>query len=96
MVDRCPHCEGYWFDAGELEKAMETDRQAFQLETDDFGAAAFDGHPLADASIDPLEPAHDERAHRRIQDLSSGMLPLPNLWHPLGRGGRACCTGSWA
>ncbi len=78
LVDRCPHCEGYWFDAGELEKALETDRQAFQLETDDFGLDAFDD-PLADASIGPLEPAHDERAHRRIQDLNSGMLPLPNL-----------------
>jgi Zn-dependent protease with chaperone function/Zn-finger nucleic acid-binding protein len=78
LVDRCPQCEGYWFDAGELEKAMETDRHTFQLETADFGAHAFD-NPLAGASIDPLAPAHDERAHRRIQDLSSGMLPLPNL-----------------
>jgi Zn-dependent protease with chaperone function/Zn-finger nucleic acid-binding protein len=78
LVDRCPQCEGYWFDAGELEKAMETDRQAFQLETDAFGSDAF-VDPLADASIDPLEPVHNEQAHRRIQDLSSGMLPLPNL-----------------
>ena len=37
-VDRCPDCEGYWFDAGELNKAIEHDRQYFQLETDDFDA----------------------------------------------------------
>src|SRR5271163_315697 len=23
VVDRCPECEGYWFDAGELQKAMD-------------------------------------------------------------------------
>jgi Zn-dependent protease with chaperone function/Zn-finger nucleic acid-binding protein len=78
LVDRCPHCEGYWFDAGELQKAMEIDRQAFHLETDPFGSDPLD-LPLAATTIDPLEPARDERPHLRIQDLSSGMLPLPNL-----------------
>jgi Zn-dependent protease with chaperone function/Zn-finger nucleic acid-binding protein len=78
LVDRCSQCEGYWFDAGELDKAMETDRLAFQLETDDLASDSFDDH-AAGAAIDPLEPAHDEQAHVRIQDLSSGMLPLPNL-----------------
>ncbi len=78
LVDRCPQCEGYWFDAGELDKAMESDRHAFQLETDDFGSNAFGDH-LAGATIDSLEPTHDERAHLRIKDLSTGMLPLPNL-----------------
>ena len=37
-VDRCPECEGYWFDAGELQKAMEADRHAFQLEAEDWTA----------------------------------------------------------
>ncbi len=78
LVDRCPDCEGYWFDAGELQKAMDADRQAFELETADFGPDA-DVDPLAAPGHDPLEPARDERAHLRIQDLSSGMLPLPNL-----------------
>ncbi len=79
MVDRCPECEGYWFDSGELNKAMDQDRHYFQLETGDLGAG-FDDHPLAAAGIDPLESEHDERAHLRIRDLASGMLPLPNLW----------------
>jgi Zn-dependent protease with chaperone function/Zn-finger nucleic acid-binding protein len=78
IVDHCPECEGYWFDSGELQKAMEADRQAFELETTDFGLAAADD-PLAADHTDPLEPARDERAQLRIQDLSSGMLPLPNL-----------------
>jgi Zn-dependent protease with chaperone function len=78
LVDRCPQCEGYWFDAGELEKAMQTDRHAFELETGGLGSDGFDD-PLGSATVDPFEPAHDDRAHRRIQDLSSGMLPLPNL-----------------
>jgi Zn-dependent protease with chaperone function/Zn-finger nucleic acid-binding protein len=78
LVDRCPNCEGYWFDAGELQKAMEVDRQAFQLETDPFGTDTVND-PLAARIDDPLEPGRDERPHLRIQDLSSGMLPLPNL-----------------
>ena len=77
-VDRCEECEGYWFDAGELEKAMEQDRQYFQLETEEFGEA-FD-EPLADAGLDGLGSERDERTHLRMQDLASGMLPLPNLW----------------
>ena len=28
-VDQCPECEGYWFDSGELEKALQQDRQYF-------------------------------------------------------------------
>jgi Zn-dependent protease with chaperone function/Zn-finger nucleic acid-binding protein len=77
-VDRCPQCEGYWFDAGELSKAIEADRHTFQLETADldFGAAS---DPLGAASLDPLEPVRDERAHVRLRDIASGMLPLPNL-----------------
>jgi len=75
-------------------KAMQIDRQAFQLETDDFGALAGDDL-LAGSSIDPLEPAHDERAHRRIQDLSSACFPYPT-W-PSARPGSSCsCTGSSA
>ena len=35
-VDQCPECEGYWFDAGELEQGDSTqDRQYFQLETEE-------------------------------------------------------------
>ena len=76
-VDRCPRCEGYWFDAGELRAAIEADQLAFRLETpmaddDDFAPA-----PLAAA---PIEHVHDERAETRWRDLASGMLPLPNLW----------------
>ncbi len=78
-VDRCPECEGYWFDSGELEKALQQDRQYFQLETEDIGDAPGDD-PLAKAPIDPLAVEHNENAHLRLQDLASGMLPLPNLW----------------
>jgi len=78
LVDRCPECEGYWFDSGELTKAMEADRHTFHLETEglDFEGSA---DPLA-ASFDSLESSRDERAHDRLRDLSSGMLPLPNLF----------------
>jgi Zn-dependent protease with chaperone function len=79
LVDRCPECEGHWFDAGELTKAMEADRHAFHLETEDFGFES-SSDPLAPSSFDPLESSRDERAHDRLRDLSSGMLPLPNLF----------------
>ena len=80
-VDRCPECEGYWFDAGELNKAIEHDRQYFQLETEDLPAAGFADDPLADAGIDAARhrPATNERTSG-CSDLASGMLPLPNLW----------------
>ncbi len=79
LVDRCPECEGYWFDAGELHKAIEADRNAFQLEAEDWERLD-DGPSLGDPALDGAEPARDERAHDRIRDLSSGMLPLPNLF----------------
>jgi heat shock protein HtpX len=78
-VDRCPECEGYWFDAGELNKAIEHDRQYFQLDTEDFDAG-WGGDPLAEAGEDVVATDRAERAHLRMQDLASGMLPLPNLW----------------
>jgi len=78
VVDRCPECEGYWFDAGELQKAMDEDRHVFHLETEDAGTVVFDA-PLAVGGFDPIESASDERAHLRMRDLASGMLPLPNL-----------------
>lgn len=76
-VDRCPRCEGYWFDAGELKAAIEADQLAFRIETpmaddDDFSAA-----PLAPAAIEQIR---NEQAETRWRDLASGMLPLPNLW----------------
>jgi Zn-dependent protease with chaperone function/Zn-finger nucleic acid-binding protein len=79
LVDRCPECEGYWFDAGELHKAVEADRQAFQLVAEDWERLDDDGS-LGDSVIDAAAPSRDERAHDRIRDLSSGMLPLPNLF----------------
>ena len=78
-VDLCPECEGYWFDSGELEKALQQDRQYFQLETEDFNDALA-ADPLAKPTIDPLTAERNENAHLRLQDLASGMLPLPNLW----------------
>jgi Zn-dependent protease with chaperone function/Zn-finger nucleic acid-binding protein len=78
IVDRCPECEGYWFDAGELEKAMAEDRHVFQLETADTSFGVPD-EPMAVAGIDPIASDHDERAHLRMRDIASGMLPLPNL-----------------
>ncbi len=78
LVDRCPECEGYWFDSGELTKAMEADRHTFHLETEGPGFES-SADPLA-PSFDPMETSRDERAHDRLRDLSSGMLPLPNLF----------------
>lgn len=74
-VDVCPHCDGFWFDAGELRQAIEFDRQSFQLETD----AAHRSGELND-ELDMAAAAHDERVHERVRDIASGMLPLPNLW----------------
>ncbi len=79
MVNRCPECEGYWFDAGELTKAMEADRHAFNLEADDWDAGE-SAEGLISSANDPTESALDERGHVRMRDLASGMLPLPNLW----------------
>ena len=31
-VEKCPECEGLWFDGGELKKAVQLDRQQFGLE----------------------------------------------------------------
>jgi Zn-dependent protease with chaperone function/Zn-finger nucleic acid-binding protein len=78
-VDRCPACEGYWFDAGELQKAVEADHAAFQLEAEDWERLD-SSDALTDPVLDPSAPARDERAHDRIRDLSSGLLPLPNLF----------------
>ncbi len=78
-VDRCPECEGYWFDAGELDKALEQDRQYFQIETIDSGVDWGDD-PLGKPGEDPLAVDRAEAAHLRLRDLASGMLPLPNLW----------------
>ena len=39
-----------------------------------------DDRSLGDPVLDSAEPARDERAHDRIRELSSGMLPLPNLF----------------
>jgi Zn-dependent protease with chaperone function/Zn-finger nucleic acid-binding protein len=78
VVDRCPECEGYWFDAGQLEKAIAEDGHMFHLQADLAGGSLSD-EPMAVAGIDPLESARDENAHLRMRDLASGMLPLPNL-----------------
>jgi Zn-dependent protease with chaperone function/Zn-finger nucleic acid-binding protein len=74
-VEQCPRCEGFWFDAGELQAAIAFDRSAFQLETEDVGFDK-DKDPLTDGDHAPP----DEKVQRRFQDLASGMLPLPNLF----------------
>src|SRR5262249_10197935 len=79
LVDQCPECEGYWFDADELEKAIEAGHAAFRLENSDWDRLAADGL-MGDPALDAGGPARDERAHDRIRDLSTGMLPLPNLF----------------
>lgn len=79
LVDQCPECEGYWFDAGELEKAIEADHGAFRLEAEGWEGLDESG-PLVDPVLDPAGPARDERAHDRIRDVSTGLLPLPNLF----------------
>ena len=68
-VDRCPDCEGYWFETGELKAALQADRAAFRLETERWDAA----DPGSDSDA-------NDRAHLRARDLASGMLPLPNLF----------------
>ena len=77
LVDRCPECEGYWFDAGEL--AQGDGGRSPRLPARDRGLSAsgrFDD-PLADAGLDPLEPAHDERAHHRIRTCPRGCSRCP-------------------
>ena len=67
-VDRCPRCEGYWFDAGELRAAIEADQLAFRLETpmaddDDFAPAP--GWPRRSSMCTMKEPRHDGATWRR-------------------------------
>ncbi len=58
---------------------MEADRHTFHLETEDLGFES-SADPLASSSFDSMETSRDERSHDRLRDLSSGMLPLPNLF----------------
>jgi Zn-dependent protease with chaperone function/Zn-finger nucleic acid-binding protein len=76
-VDRCPGCEGYWFDAGELQKAIHADRHAFELDSRAWTSADIEPDALAEGAA---ESALDSGAALRMRDLASGMLPLPNLW----------------
>ena len=77
-VDRCGECEGYWFDAGELDKAMEQDRQYFQLETEDI-PGSFD-EPVAAWGSDAVVRSVTSGRICGCAATASGMLPLPNLW----------------
>jgi Zn-dependent protease with chaperone function/Zn-finger nucleic acid-binding protein len=77
-VEQCPACEGYWFDSGELRRAMEADREAFALEAE--GLADFEAGAATKLGVELDPSAPDEAVHLRARDLASGMLPLPNLW----------------
>jgi len=75
-VDECPQCEGIWFDAGELQQALEMDRRLLDLRSDSMFARGRE-EPTAEAERD--RTGRDERARRRLRDIAAGALPLPNL-----------------
>ncbi len=79
-VDRCPECEGYWFDAGELQKAMEADRNAFQLEAEDWDAAMT--APGPSATRRSTRPGRSATSAPTTASATSppGCCPLPNLF----------------
>lgn len=75
-VDECPGCEGIWFDAGELQQALELDRRLLDLRSDPMLARGRE-EPTAEAERD--RTGRDDRARRRLRDIAAGSLPLPNL-----------------
>ncbi len=73
LVDRCPECEGYWFDEGVLARSLSAERRILDP------GSPLDAVALSALEPEPLESSHDEAAHARMRDLASGLLPLPNL-----------------
>ena len=79
-VDRCPECEGYWFDAGELQKAMEADRNTFQLEAEDWERLDDGGHPWATRRSTPPGRSATSAPTTACATSPPGCCPLPNLF----------------
>ncbi len=76
-VEKCPECEGLWFDGGELKKAVQLDRQQFGLELDsDVESSQIQVND--DASSGGKDRNH--KAHQRLSAIAAGMVPLPNLF----------------
>jgi Zn-dependent protease with chaperone function len=69
FVEECPQCGGFWFDAQELQRAMQS-RPGLKQQ------------PPAPADEPPPEADEQARAaaHERLRDLSMGLLALPNLF----------------
>ncbi|MHC4400084.1 MAG: M48 family metalloprotease [Planctomycetota bacterium] len=76
-VDECAECEGIWFDAGELERALELDRRLVDLGADPMRARSLED-PAARAEA--ADTRRDERARKRLRDVAAGRLPLPNMF----------------
>jgi Zn-dependent protease with chaperone function len=67
-VEQCPDCGGLWFEAGELEHAVQSGptRLAIELPPDE---------PAPES-----DPEAREKARERLRDVAAGMLALPNLF----------------
>jgi Zn-dependent protease with chaperone function/Zn-finger nucleic acid-binding protein len=70
-VEQCPSCGGLWFQADELQKAVQAGQDQLDLR---LSPEAPDEPP---AETDPNAQA---RAHERVQGLAAGLLALPNLF----------------
>ncbi len=76
-VDQCPECEGIWFDAGELQRALELDRRLLDLESDPMPRLSFDD---PGAGTEAADTRRDDRARKRLRAIATGRLLLPNLF----------------
>jgi Zn-dependent protease with chaperone function len=66
QFEQCPHCGGLWFQADELQRAVQAG--------DGDGAIDFD-EPEPEA-----DPQAREAARQRLRDMAAGVLALPNLF----------------
>jgi Zn-dependent protease with chaperone function len=63
-VEQCPDCGGLWFEAEQLEHAVQSGPTRLDIE-------------LPDGEADPEAR---EKAHARLRDVAAGLLALPNLF----------------
>jgi Zn-dependent protease with chaperone function/Zn-finger nucleic acid-binding protein len=69
-VEKCSQCGGLWFEAGELEHALQSGATPLDLEVP----------PPADEPVAESDPEAHEKARERLRDVAAGLLALPNLF----------------
>jgi Zn-dependent protease with chaperone function/Zn-finger nucleic acid-binding protein len=72
-VEQCPQCGGLWFEASELEHAVQSGPTRLDLELPAESAPI--DEPVAES-----DPEARDKAHERLRDVAAGLLALPNLF----------------